>query len=53
MQKPTTTLNFQIIEFVMRQSQITNLLSQRDNHDSTIGMELSCRFYKRHQTDSN
>ena len=35
----------------MRQSQVTNILAIRDNHFSVAGMELSCKFYRQHDTD--
>jgi hypothetical protein len=47
MQKPTSELNFQIIEYIMQQSQVKALLDARDKEKRTLGMEISCKFYRR------
>lgn len=52
MEKPTSNLNFEIIQFVMRQSQVTELLIGRDRHPDAAGVELVCKFYKRNPTHS-
>ena len=44
MQKPTSLLNYNIIQFVMGDKQIIKLLQARDNHPTTFGIEISCRF---------
>jgi hypothetical protein len=52
MQKPTSRLNFEIIEFVMRDNEVNQLLINRDKHPSAFGIEISCRFYKINASDS-
>jgi len=45
MQKPTSKLNVEIIEFVMQNNVIQNLLNARDSHSQTFGIEITCKFY--------
>jgi hypothetical protein len=51
MQKPTAGLSFQIINYLMQQSQVRILLDARDNNKRTFGVEVSCKFYKRNLAD--
>ena len=51
MEKPTSKLLSDIVEFVTNQKNIAEALSRRDNHKEVIGTSLSCRFHKRHSSD--
>ncbi len=52
MQKATSRLNSEIIEFVMRDNEVNNLLINRDKHPDAVGIEIACKFYKRNTTDN-
>lgn len=51
MQKPTSRLLAEIIEFVTHQPKIVKSLNKRDTHPEATGTHLSCRFYKHHKSD--
>jgi len=47
MEKPTSKLNFAIIEFAFEDSEVNNLLTARDKHPETFGIRISCEFLGR------
>jgi len=47
MQKPTSLLNFEIMQFVMHDDEVLNLLHARDTHPYTFGIEMSCKFHSK------
>lgn len=52
MVKQTSLLNFDIIQFVMRDQRIQSLISARDHHPLTFGMEILCRYVRANPSDS-
>jgi hypothetical protein len=41
--KPTTALNFRVIEYVVTEPKIADLIIARDKNPQTFGMEIQCR----------
>jgi hypothetical protein len=50
MQKPTSALNLAIIKFVMSDTHVAKLLSDRDREANTEGMAIHCEFHLPHKT---
>lgn len=46
-------LNFQVIEYLMKQQKVRILLDERDNEKSTFGVEIRCKFFKPNPKDDS
>ncbi len=51
MQKPTSTILADILNFVLNDSRVMKSLAKRDNDEFTTAMETRCRYFKRHPSD--
>lgn len=51
MKKPTSALNFQILQFLFSDERLVQKLEARDQHQHAAGIELSCKFMRRDEDD--
>ena len=51
MQKPTSRIVAEIIEFVTQQPNVSKVLNRRDTHPSVACTQIACKFYKHHPSD--